>query len=102
MNYWDKKNEIIKRCWAINNAVELAGGEAEPDLKKAIKKWYKYFYDMHSDWDLEILAEEEAKNNLDIGNGVEAEHKPWEASSLNDDKIQEEGQDEIDKKKMGI
>ena len=49
MTGWEKKNEIIKRCWAVNNAVQIAGGK-----KKEIEKWYQYFYDMHSDWDMEL------------------------------------------------
>jgi hypothetical protein len=92
MKFWEKKNEIIKRCWAVNNAVEIARGEfrnvPDKETKRLLKDWYQFFYDMHSEWDLELAEAEETftekKIKADKGN----------------DKAMEDGQAEADKLKI--
>lgn len=88
MEYWNKRNEIIKRCWAVNNAVDMVSSNNLPLTEKELKKWYDFFYNWHSDWDIE-LEEADTKKPLTA----------YQKQSLADDKVMEEGQDAKDKKR---
>jgi hypothetical protein len=95
MTIWEIKNEVIKRCWAVNNASgTLSDKERNLDWKKrfkVIKEHKQDFYDMHSDWDIELLTSQskesysEMKRREDYAN----------------EKATQDGQDEKDKTRMG-